>query len=148
MNYYKLHFNIQSTITTIAAFLAITIFSLVIVTYLQAIMGVYQTIIAIVLFANYKDYPSAIQQQLKTYARVWIFNLLLMIAIFTTISYEPSSELFELILFLFFVIPWASIIYFLSIQRNIYLWKDELLAKQEIENDQILLQAVKKISNL
>lgn len=131
MNHYKIHFGIQALIVIGCIFLAITQSvedgQLAMIAIIQAFMGIYQTFIAIILMAHFSKYPAPIQKQLRTYAKVWIFNLLFVILWYKLANYNLSNSLFNVLIFFFFAIPWCSVIYFMSIQRSLYQWKDQQL---------------------
>lgn len=133
MNHYKIHFALQAIVVIACIIIAITVDGGGgVVAVIQAFMGIYQTIIAVVLFVNYNEYPIAIQKQLSVYSKVWVFNALFVIAFFVWLSSFPHESIIIYGVILFFAIPWSSVLYFMSIQRKIYQWKDGEIAQRRL----------------
>lgn len=125
MNQYKIHFNIQLVITVICALLAITYYGLMYVALLQAFMGIYQTITALIIFLFYKRYSSEIKKHLNIYAVVWLINAILTFLLFYGLNEDWDATRFQItiVMILFFVIPWSSAIYFITILKRLADWK-------------------------
>ena len=127
MNHYNVHFQIQRGIAVFSGIIGITIVGLVYVSFIQAFIGIYQTVTALFIFAFYKQYPEEIKKHLNIYALVWLINAILTLLLFSgrNGNWTESDVLSTIVLVLFFLIPWSSAIYFITILKKLADWKEE-----------------------
>ena len=127
MNHYNVHFQIQRVIAVFSGIIGITIVGLVYGSFIQAFIGIYQTVTALFIFAFYKQYPEEIKKHLNIYALVWLINAILTLLLFSgrNGNWTESDVLSTIVLVLFFLIPWSSAIYFITILKKLADWKEE-----------------------
>ena len=127
MNHYNIHFQIQRGIAVFSGIIGITIVGLVYVSFIQAFIGIYQTVTALFIFAFYKQYPEEIKKHLNIYALVWLINAILTLLLFSgrNGNWTESDALSTIVLVLFFLIPWSSAIYFITILKKLANWKEK-----------------------